>query len=75
MPDAPPTVLTARELDLATRAAAGQSDAEIAKDTGLSIRTVQTHLSNIYHKLGITGRAELAGRLDLEPQLRTPAGT
>ncbi|HEX5857337.1 MAG TPA: LuxR C-terminal-related transcriptional regulator [Microbacterium sp.] len=75
VPEAPPTVLTGRESDLARRAAGGQSDAEIAHDTGLSIRTVQTHLSNIYHKLGIRSRADLAGRLHVEPDVRTPAGT
>jgi len=75
VPPAPLTVLTAREADFARRAAAGQSDAEIAGDTGLSIRTVQTHLSNIYHKLGIRSRAELAARLGDGSVLRSAAGT
>ena len=75
VPPAPLTALTAREADLARRAAAGQSDAEIAGDTGLSIRTVQTHLSNIYHKLGIRSRVELGGRLGDGSAVRSVAGT
>ena len=69
------TVLTGREADLAHRAAAGQTDADIAAATGLSIRTVQTHLSNVYHKLGIRSRAELHGRLEQAGDLRSRTGT
>jgi DNA-binding CsgD family transcriptional regulator len=69
------TVLTGREADLAHRAAAGQTDADIAAATGLSIRTVQTHLSNVYHKLGIRSRAELHGRLERAGDLRSRTGT
>lgn len=73
--EAPPTVLTAREADLARKAAAGMSDAKIAADAGLSIRTVQTHLSNAYHKLGIRSRAELPARLEQSGDLRIRTGT
>jgi DNA-binding CsgD family transcriptional regulator len=51
--------LTTRERDIAERAASGHSDAQIAASTGISIRTVQTHLSNVYRKLGVTRRSEL----------------
>ncbi len=54
-------VLTSRERDVATLAAHGVSNAEIAQRLGLSIRTVETHLQRVYTKLGIHGRAELAG--------------
>ncbi|WP_449566856.1 response regulator transcription factor [Microbacterium alkaliflavum] len=75
VPEDPPPVLTARETELAALAAAGRTDAEIAAETRLSIRTVQTHLSNAYHKLGIRSRAELALRLDEPSGLRTQQGT
>lgn len=75
VPDAPRTVLTAREAELASRAAAGRTDAEIAADTGLSIRTVQTHLSNVYHKLGIRSRADLDTRLRAEGDVRSRTAT
>jgi DNA-binding CsgD family transcriptional regulator len=52
--------LTARERDIAQLAAAGRSNADIADQLGLSVRTVETHLQRVYTKLGIHGRAELA---------------
>ncbi|TDN93081.1 LuxR C-terminal-related transcriptional regulator [Microbacterium sp. BK668] len=75
VPAAPVTMLTGRESDLAQRAAGGRTDAEIAADTGLSVRTVQTHLSNVYHKLGIRSRADLAAHLEDTLELRSRAGT
>lgn len=54
--------LTAREQELAELAASGSSSAEIAEQLGLSIRTVEHHLSSVYSKLGLRSRAELAAR-------------
>ncbi|MGA1828091.1 LuxR C-terminal-related transcriptional regulator, partial [Microbacterium sp.] len=53
-------VLTPREHAVAQRAAAGMSDAELAQEFGLSVRTVQTHLTRIYRKLDVDGRRALA---------------
>ena len=61
-------LLTAREREVATLAAEGRRDAEIAEELYLSVRTVQTHLARVYSKLGISGRKELAGLL------RSPSG-
>ncbi|MFZ4519951.1 MAG: helix-turn-helix transcriptional regulator [Microthrixaceae bacterium] len=61
-------LLTPREREVATLAAEGRRDAEIAEELFLSVRTVQTHLARVYGKLGISGRKELAGLL------RSPAG-
>jgi DNA-binding CsgD family transcriptional regulator len=44
-------------------AAGGASSREIATRLHLSIRTVDNHLQNIYAKLGVAGRAGLAGAL------------
>jgi len=60
MPQPVVSRLTTRELDIAERAASGESDAQIAREAGISIRTVQTHLSNSYRKLGIGGRSQLS---------------
>ena len=49
--------LSARELEVLRLAAGGQPNAEIAATLGLSIRTVERHLSNAYGKLGMTGAA------------------
>jgi DNA-binding CsgD family transcriptional regulator len=52
--------LTAREREVAMLAATGHSSRVIAERLYLSARTVDNHLSRIYEKLGVSGRAELA---------------
>ncbi|OZC47475.1 hypothetical protein CH286_15180 [Rhodococcus sp. WWJCD1] len=51
--------LTTRERQIATLAASGLSNRDIADAVVLSIRTVETHLNRIFGKLGISTRAEL----------------
>ena len=46
-------------------AAAGSSSREIAAKLVLSVRTVDNHLQNVYSKLGVTSRDELARHLRL----------
>lgn len=48
--------LTAREIDVAVRIAAGESSKEIARRLSVSIRTVQFHRQSLRDKLGIVGR-------------------
>ena len=45
--------------------AAGMTSAQVAKELFISTRTVDTHLTSIYHKLGISSRAA-ATRFALE---------
>ena len=52
--------LTRREREVAALAAAGSSSREIAARLVLSVRTVDNHLQNVYGKLGVTSRDELA---------------
>jgi DNA-binding CsgD family transcriptional regulator len=52
--------LTRREREVAGLAAAGASSREIAARLVLSVRTVDNHLQNVYGKLGVTSRDELA---------------
>lgn len=52
--------LTAQELQVARRAAAGLSNREIAAELFLSPRTVGYHLYKAYPKLGVTTRSQLA---------------
>ena len=60
--------LTSRERDVLRRIALGHTNAEIADQLFLSIRTVETHRAHIQSKIGSTSRAELVGYA-LEHQL------
>ena len=55
--------LTEREREIATLAAAGRSNAEIAKRLAISHRTVETHLYRVFKKLGVGERERLADLL------------
>ncbi len=55
-----PELLTPREADVLTLLQDGQSNAEIAHALHVGIETVRTHRRNIYRKLGVSTRRELA---------------
>ena len=50
--------LTARELDVLRLAAHGMTNRAIGRKLGISHRTVQGHLANMYGKLGVNSRTE-----------------
>lgn len=50
--------LTERELDVLRRAARGHTNRAIGRELGISDRTVQGHLANIFGKLGVSTRTE-----------------
>jgi len=56
-----PDLLTPREADVLDHLRQGRSNAEIALALHVSIETVRTHRRNIYRKLGVRTRRELAG--------------
>jgi DNA-binding NarL/FixJ family response regulator len=60
---AAPLPLTHREREIATLAAGGLSNREIAQRLVVSVRTVENHLYRACTKLGTTDRAELAALL------------
>jgi len=49
--------LTERETDVLRLLAIAQSNKEIAHNLGIDVKTVQTHVGNILHKLGVPSRA------------------
>lgn len=54
-----PNLLTAREIEVSIRAAAGLTNTEIADELFLSHRTVEGHLQRAYAKLGVSDRHQL----------------
>ncbi|MFL5884248.1 MAG: ATP-binding protein [Thermoleophilaceae bacterium] len=56
--------LTATELRVCRMAAEGMTNREIAQALFVTLRTVETHLTHAYPKLGIGSRAELSAALD-----------
>jgi DNA-binding NarL/FixJ family response regulator len=52
--------LTARELEVLRLLVEGHSDREIGEALFIGTRTVQTHVANLFAKLGVNARAEAA---------------
>ena len=59
--------LTPSEARVAELAAAGRTNREVAQDLFVSLATVETHLTRVYRKLGVAGRAELGDSLSQPP--------
>ena len=55
-----PDRLTGREVEVLRLIAAGRSNPQIAGELVVSIRTVTTHVTNIFSKIGAANRAEAA---------------
>jgi len=54
----PATALTPREMEVLGAAARGLGNKQIAAELGMSARTVQTHLTSVFAKLGVGSRTE-----------------
>ncbi len=62
-----PAALTGSERRIAELAAGGRTNSEIGELLHLARRSVETHLTHAYRKLGIRRRAELPAALDRLP--------
>jgi two-component system response regulator NreC len=58
-PPGPPDGLSDRELEILRLIALGFTNAQVAEELFLSVRTVETHRAHIQQKLGLSDRAEL----------------
>jgi two-component system response regulator NreC len=67
-PPGPPDGLSERELEVLRMIALGHTNAEVAEQLYLSVRTVETHRAHIQQKLRLASRAELV-RYALEHHL------
>jgi DNA-binding CsgD family transcriptional regulator len=65
MPDSP---LTVRESQIASMAAIGYANQEIADRLFITTHTVEYHLKKVFRKLGIVSRRQLRGKVRSEPQ-------
>lgn len=54
--------LSDRELEVLRRAALGLTVGQVARRLGISPRTVETHLTNVYRKLGVRNRVQAIAR-------------
>jgi predicted ATPase/DNA-binding CsgD family transcriptional regulator len=61
VPDSgPPFGLTPREREVLRLLAEGRTDREIGEELSIGTRTVETHVANLFAKLGVNTRAEAA---------------
>jgi DNA-binding CsgD family transcriptional regulator len=56
----PQVNLTAREIDILSLVAEGQSNRDVAAHLFLSEKTVKAHLASIFRKMGVTNRTQAA---------------
>ena len=59
--------LTPRERDVIRFLMVGYSNVEISGALGITEQTVKYHLSNVYKKLGVTGRAQVVAMFHRAP--------
>ena len=58
-PGLPDATLTVRQVEIAKKAVNGERSAVIAEGLGITTRTVESHLQQIYARIGVHSRAEL----------------
>jgi DNA-binding NarL/FixJ family response regulator len=66
--------LTSREREIAVMVAGGASNKQIAHRLAISIKTVKAHLTNIFKKLGLSTRLQLALTMGRLPGSQTKVG-
>jgi DNA-binding NarL/FixJ family response regulator len=57
---APETQLSEREREVLTLVASGLANQQIARSLGISERTVKSHLTSVFQRIGVTDRTQAA---------------
>jgi DNA-binding NarL/FixJ family response regulator len=65
--------LTPRQVRILERVAAGQTNKHIARDLGVTERTVKYHLAEVFARLGAGSRAEAVARAGAQGWIALPA--
>ncbi|HEY6696377.1 MAG TPA: LuxR C-terminal-related transcriptional regulator [Solirubrobacteraceae bacterium] len=60
--------LAERELEVACLIVDRRTNAQIAAELFLSTKTVETHVRNLFHKLGVSSRVEVARAVERADQ-------
>ena len=63
--------LTKRELEIATLVTDRMTNREIAAALFLSDKTIESHIRNIFHKLGVSSRVEVARAVERDRRERS----
>lgn len=66
--------LSSRQIDIARCLASGMSNKEIADHLNLSIKTIENHLTRLYHQLHVNSRLEAANLIHDHPELLAQPG-
>jgi DNA-binding NarL/FixJ family response regulator len=61
--------LTAREAEIARLVAKRRTNPEVASELFLSVKTIETHMRNIFRKLEVTSRLDVAPAIERAEQL------
>lgn len=72
--DAPASILTRRQRELLRLLALGHDNRKMAQEMGLSIKTVENHLTALYRTLGVANRLEAHNYAVRYPQVLAAAG-
>jgi two-component system, NarL family, nitrate/nitrite response regulator NarL len=71
VPQRPTFGLTPRQLEIASAIVEGATNQDIAQQFSISAKTVKYHLTNMFDKIGVSNRIELA-RFAIEQRLEPP---
>lgn len=66
---APSTTLTGRQRDILALLSQGHDNQSLARETGLSVKTIENHLTRIYRQLNVQSRLEAVRYLAEHPEI------